>query len=282
MNDKPLASAADYNNPRLYTAASRLRQRPDAAWVFEALPHAPVNWYLDIGCGDGSFLQWLVREGRVTLGAVGIDNSDAMVEAARGRMLSNAAGVDVNFVQANVLDPFSSPRKFDLVTMLAVMHWLYPKEAQALRWIKSVLQPDGVFLLTTYHPAVDRLHRGGSDEVVLQAMARMGLPRVFPNGFVPMGVRARPKTKLEGLLGSLFQIEAVSERSAVTLVPGPKAYLDYHIATFGSYYLQLFSERDRDRFRLALGVVAEERMQALGFVTSMQVRLWVCRVRKNL
>lgn len=276
MKSQALRNIAQYDNPGLYKALSSIRQMKDADWAIELLPERKYGRSLDIGCGIGDFLGKLGMTGMVSEQMVGIDRSADMVRAARKKLRPMSRTLNLSLRQANVLNSPSLEGRFDLVTMMAVQHWLYPDEAGVFSWIAGLLHRYGVFCLTTYHPTVSERFVGGSDEVVLDAMEQIGEPAWFPAGFVPMGRRTRPAAELELLLQESFKVYEVHVRPAVTRATSAKQYADFHLATFGSYYSQLLPARLRTRFLEAIGRAAMRRMRTLGYVTSMQVRFWVC------
>jgi hypothetical protein len=59
-------------------------------------------------------------------------------------------------------------------------------------------------------------------------------------------------------------------------VTSAQQYIDYHVATFGNYYVSHISSAEADQFFDSIGVIAMERMQRLGWVTRMTLRLWKC------
>jgi len=268
---------AVYDNPELYESAAGLRQKADAQWVLGMLPSHLFGRCLDVGCGSGDFLAQLAAQGRVREHLVGIDRSAAMVAAAKHKLRTISNGLAVRVEQADALESPPVPGPFDLITMMAVLHWLYPAEAQVFSWIAEHLALEGTFCLTTYHPAVDRNFCGGSDTVVLEAMRRIGGPTGFPPDFLPMGRRTRPKDELRCLLQASFRIAGEFDRPAIVRVDSPRQFAKYHQATFGLYYTGLLSPELREPFLDALGEVAMDNMKRHGHVTSMEVRLWVCR-----
>jgi SAM-dependent methyltransferase len=281
MTSKPAMHTASYDNPDLYASSSTLRQLQDATWVFNFLPDRPIVNCLDVGCGNGAFLDRLVQSGRVSGIVAGFDKSPQMAESAQARLRQHPAGIRSTIAQADALSPPTYPQPFGLVSMLAVLHWLYPQEDRALRWIASILDQDGEFCLTTYHPTSEGQTLGGTDDVVIEALDRIGLPRELPPGFIPMGTRARPKTAIERLLRESFRIVATLDRPAVMRVNDPQGFIDYFRATFGAYYLQVFPAELEASFLPALGQVAMERMERLGHVTSIDIRMWICRRREG-
>jgi hypothetical protein len=157
--------------------------------------------------------------------------------------------------------------------MLAALHWVYPNEAEVIRWASGRLDAEGLFCLTTYHPTA---HQDGSDDVVLEAMRRVGGPREYPQGFLPMGARTRPTAGIRKLLEEQLAIRSVFSRVATIRVAEAAEYVRYHVATFGNYYSLLLPQEVRPAFLTAVGDVARERMRTKGYVTQVDVSLWLC------
>jgi SAM-dependent methyltransferase len=267
---------AKYEDPALYAASSALRQAKDADWVMELMPAREYRSCLDVGCGNGDFLNRLATSGKVTSSLMGVDRSADMVKAARNKLRGVAGNMRLNLRQADVVDLPDIKGKFDLITMMAVLHWIYPDEESVFAWVSDMLEEYGVFCLTTYHPSVNSRFVGGSDEVALEALEQIGASTNFPRGFTPIGQRTRPVAELELALRSAFRVYEVHARPAITRAASAQQYADFHVATFGSYYSQLIPSRARASFLEALGYSAMRRMRTLGYVTRMQVRFWIC------
>ena len=94
-------------------------------------PH-PGEAILDIGCGDGSLTEEIVRRGA---SVVGIDNSESMIAAARAR------GLDARLMDAAELK-FSE--SFDAAFSNATLHWILAKN-RAARAIWFALKRGGRF-----------------------------------------------------------------------------------------------------------------------------------------
>ena len=106
-----------------------------AAGVVELLAPQPGERILDVGCGDGVLTEQLVRSGA---DVIGVDNSLAMLEAARKR------GLRVEYHSADAL-PYRA--EFDAVFSNAALHWLAAERHPVL--LKSVwraLKPGGRFV----------------------------------------------------------------------------------------------------------------------------------------
>lgn len=93
---------------------------------------------LDLGCGDGVLTRKIMDAGARV---IGLDASEAMVEAARGR------GVDAFVADAQALDlegQSSRFGQFDAAFSNAALHWMLDPDAVA-SGVFSVLKPGGRF-----------------------------------------------------------------------------------------------------------------------------------------
>ena len=88
---------------------------------------------LDLGCGDGALTEKLVAAGADVLG---VDASEAMVEAARAR------GLDVRVQDGQALD---FDRAFDAVFSNAALHWMLDPDA-VIAAVHRALRPGGRFV----------------------------------------------------------------------------------------------------------------------------------------
>lgn len=101
--------------------------------VLELLNPQPGERILDIGCGDGTLTERIVRAGAVV---IGVDASEVMVAEARAR------GLDARWVDAERL-PFE--REFDAVFSNAALHWVRNHDAM-LAGVRRALVPGGRFV----------------------------------------------------------------------------------------------------------------------------------------
>lgn len=88
---------------------------------------------LDVGCGDGVLTAALAERGATV---VGVDASEAMVEAARGR------GLDARVVDAAKL-PFEA--EFDAAFSNAALHWVLEQDA-AIAGVRRALKKGAPFV----------------------------------------------------------------------------------------------------------------------------------------
>uniref|UniRef100_UPI001571FC04 class I SAM-dependent methyltransferase n=1 Tax=Pseudomonas aeruginosa TaxID=287 RepID=UPI001571FC04 len=177
-----------------YQDSSELLQRRDQDWVLDRAGIEPRS-LLDLGCGIGSLLLGGARRWPGLQRLWGIERSPLRLEQARAQLCG--AGVEARLLEGDLLDLPPLAERFELISMTAVLHWLYPDEERLFRWVARHLEAQGVFLFTSHHPfAEDGL--GGEDDLVAQALVEMGLAaseRVAAlyaeAGLLPMGTRTR-------------------------------------------------------------------------------------------
>lgn len=127
---------SDWNAERYHQLSS-----PQQSWglkVLERLPLTGNERVLDLGCGTGRLTEAIHRrvpEGQV----VGLDRSDAMVEAASMWLAEHAPGATVVQGDGAAL-PFR--RAFDAVFSGATFHWILDHPA-LFRSIIAALKPGG-------------------------------------------------------------------------------------------------------------------------------------------
>jgi SAM-dependent methyltransferase len=260
-----------------YQDASRLRQAQDPGWVLGRAPR-DARSLTDLGCGTGALLTAAIELLPDLRRVLGLERSRSRIEEARRLLAPHGSRVEIRY--ADLLSPPRLGERFDVITMTSVLHWLFPREEEIFDWIAGHLEPGGVFLLTTYHPPVDADGFGGTDDVVREALDRLGFSdpvRAFADhGVIPIGTRSRTADALEHLLATSFTITHVDERPAVVRIGDAREYQRFHAATFGTYYSRIAGEERQAAFFEALGATAERRMRDQGFHTAMPVRLWAC------
>jgi 2-polyprenyl-3-methyl-5-hydroxy-6-metoxy-1,4-benzoquinol methylase len=121
---------------RLFSMIPIFRQQLD--YFFRHLPRR-AGTLLDIGCGNGGFLQRAMTAGwRVT----GVEPDPRAVEQTR------SLGLDVH---VDTLESFSSELTFDAVTLSHVIEHV-PDPAAALRKVRTLLSPGGQIWIATPNP----------------------------------------------------------------------------------------------------------------------------------
>jgi SAM-dependent methyltransferase len=145
------AMAADYvahaeANP--YTALY------EAPGLRALIPAVAGRLVLDAGCGAGRTAAWLVEQGAEV---VGVDASPEMLRLAREHVPS------ASFSIADLAEPLPfADGSFDVAVASLVMHYLRDW-VPTLRELRRVLRPDGVFAMSTHHPAMDAELSGSGD-----------------------------------------------------------------------------------------------------------------------
>ena len=117
---------------------------PNGALVAE-VAGLPPGRALDVGCGEGADAVWLARRGwRVT----GVDVSGVALERARRH--AGAAGVDVDWVHAGLLEAGLPSGAFDLVSAhYPVLH--KTPDARGERALLDLVAPGGTLLVVHHH-----------------------------------------------------------------------------------------------------------------------------------
>lgn len=112
----------------------------------QAAAHVPRGaCLLDIGCGDGWFLERLARRGAISE-AVGVD-SDPPPKARKGT---------IRFLQGTMPDLQIAPQSFDAITLIAVVeHFPESKLLPSIHSCYQWLRPGGVAIMTIPSPRVD-------------------------------------------------------------------------------------------------------------------------------
>lgn len=108
------------------------------------LEHIPrtASRVLDIGTGDGRLLAQLCKE-RPDLRGVGLDFSEIMLAAARGRF---GEGEAIELVEHDISEPLPQLGRFDaVVSSFAIHHLEHPRKRSLYGEVLELLEPGGVF-----------------------------------------------------------------------------------------------------------------------------------------
>jgi SAM-dependent methyltransferase len=127
------------------SAWNSLYERPA---MIAMLPDVTGKRVLDVGCGTGPISAWVASHGAEV---TGFDLSPSMIRLAEKRAVPNAS-----FRVADLSEPLSflEDRSFDVAVASLAFHYLRDW-ASPLRELRRVLRPDGLFLMSTHHPAWD-------------------------------------------------------------------------------------------------------------------------------
>lgn len=124
--------------------------------LLEHLPRRPRR-VLDLGTGDGRLLA-MVRSAHPGIEAIGLDDSEVMLERARERFADEAK---VELLRADMAEPLPELGRFDAVVSAFAIHHLEHDRKRALyREVFALLEPGGVFAnLEHVASPTERLHR---------------------------------------------------------------------------------------------------------------------------
>lgn len=121
-----------------------------------SIPEGEYDSLLDVGCGTGwSSFEFLARfgPGRV----VGLDPAEGMLEVFRGHA-ERLEDVDVELIQADVMDMPVPGEAFDAVICTMAMHWFADK-AGAVREMAARLRPGGILAVLAGGKGVEAEYR---------------------------------------------------------------------------------------------------------------------------
>ena len=101
---------------------------------------------LDLGCGDGLFIQELLKA-FTPAGVTLVDGSTEMIEAAQNRLGENG---NIRFIKASFQDLVAREpltEKFDLIySSLAIHHLPFEEKKKLYKYIHNLLSPNGFFV----------------------------------------------------------------------------------------------------------------------------------------
>lgn len=270
---------------KLYDSASNLRQAKDCEWVANFLTKNEYNNFLDICCGSGKFIRYLIANKKISHSIVGIDKSPAMISYAKEVIENNknTKKIDVNYICSNLFE--KKPDliiKFDLITLMSALHWLYPEEKNFFSWVHSIIKNDGEFCFTSYHPINNQKEKQDTDSIVLEALKRLNISIWNSKDFILMTTRTRSLQSIYRIIDPFFTVSKYEKKSAIMSVSSTEEYIAYHLATFGQYYSVFVPPQHQQLFFSTLGEIALERMRKFGYVTSMEVAVSLCKPRPKI
>ena len=134
----------------------------DRPAVLDVLGEVRGRRVLDAACGPGLYVEELLDRGAEV---VGFDASTTMVELARKRLGERA---QIDQAELGAVLPYPT-ENFDLVVCALAIHYADDRHA-AFAELHRVLRVGGSLVLSTTHPTVDWLRKGGSYfDVVLES-----------------------------------------------------------------------------------------------------------------
>lgn len=134
---------------------------PNAQLVAEAAGLTPGT-ALDVGCGEGADAVWLAGRGwQVTA----TDISSVALDRARAHAAS--AGVDIAFVEVDLVSDPPAPTTYDLVSA-QFFQLPEPPRDTFMRSLGEAVSPGGHLLVVGHHPDLHKAHTDrlfGHDEI---------------------------------------------------------------------------------------------------------------------
>jgi SAM-dependent methyltransferase len=132
----------DWN--RRYAESELLWTAQPNRFLVAEVADLPPGRALDLACGEGRSAVWLAEQGWQ---ATGVDFSD--VALAKGRRLARERGVEVELIEADLLDYEAPKRSFDLV---CVLYFQVPADERrlVLRRAAEAVSPGGTLLLVAH------------------------------------------------------------------------------------------------------------------------------------
>ncbi|MBU1085847.1 MAG: class I SAM-dependent methyltransferase [Candidatus Beckwithbacteria bacterium] len=124
------------------------RQFNWAGWgkLLSYLPTQAGLKVLDVGCGNGRFGEFLIKNDK-KIDYVGIDNNQYLLDIAREKLPK------AKLINQNILKPIHLIKSFDLICLFGVLHHVPGKEIrlQLLKALKKLLKPNGLLVFTNWH-----------------------------------------------------------------------------------------------------------------------------------
>lgn len=115
---------------------------------YRDLAESPLGNCLDVGCGEGDFLEEFLARNLGVSSVLGVDSDpNAVSEARRYFGKFDTLGSKVRFLRADVLDPnFDPGQSFDTLLFGLVLHH-FPEPKTALSGLLRFLRPGGRVLV---------------------------------------------------------------------------------------------------------------------------------------
>jgi SAM-dependent methyltransferase len=124
--------------------------------LIAGLPDGEFPELLDVGCGTGwSALTFIARYGSRKV--IGVDPASGMLDVFRGHA-EKFDDVEVELIQADVMDMPVPPESVDAVICTMAMHW-FPDKAGAVREMAARLRPGGLLAVLAGGEGVENEYR---------------------------------------------------------------------------------------------------------------------------
>jgi ubiquinone/menaquinone biosynthesis C-methylase UbiE len=171
------------------------------------------NHLLELGCGTGHWTQFFVELGfQVTA----LDNSEAMLEIARGKNIQN-----VQFLMADAGRLPFPDNHFAVIVSVTMLEFVEDIE-RVLEEIDRVLQPGGTFLLgclnalselgkNRANDAVFRYGRFFTPEEISKLLSRFGRPAISAGVYFSPGLEILDGTEKQETVQPAFIVASVKK-----------------------------------------------------------------------
>lgn len=193
LDDLALVTLEAYNRSSYKFAQTRSGKRTweeELRGLFEVLPKKPYR-ILDLGCGGGRVLQYLVENKVRFKKYVGIDYSDGLLGEAESWRADFAPDAPVEFKHGLLQDFDEKDREYDLIILLASFHHLTTAEDResCMELCYRALKPGGMIWMTNWNPLhlatykKDRIRRVGNDFIIPFTNEKMETYERYYHGF---------------------------------------------------------------------------------------------------
>jgi ubiquinone/menaquinone biosynthesis C-methylase UbiE len=115
---------------------------PELKSIVDSLPLSPRMHVLDIGCGDGFYLELLAKRITTPGRVVGLDICPAYLEVARQRFASREGDCEIDFICGNLDDLPRRGMEYDFAWCAQGLFSL-PEPVNALREMAAIVRPGG-------------------------------------------------------------------------------------------------------------------------------------------
>lgn len=126
---------------------------------------------LDFGCGTGLLTEQLAQSARRV---VALDSSEKMIAVLANKQLSNVETLCTELSEETIKSNVTLHSKFDLIVASSVCAFL-PDYEGALRLLKTLLKPNGVFVHWDWLKSDEDADFGFTEEMIESAFVNAGM-----------------------------------------------------------------------------------------------------------
>lgn len=253
-------------------ATYRTNPRTIVDHVLECLECNPGDAVLDLGCGNGFFLEpvaEIVTRGRL----VGVDVAPGVLDAAKRR--STERGISVEWLEGSADDlAMFETESFDRVMANYMMHYV-PDIEGALSEVRRLLRPGGIFVLAT--DSVSTMAE--MYDAHFEALKRLG----WPDRYFKKSPKGRFSLEVgRAMLEQVFSSVSIREYGDVLRIDNVDAFMEFYAV--GNNYCSARSMHDGAsdaelaRLHEEVERSVAQRIAATGsFVITKRTGAFVCR-----